>query len=164
VKTYLVFESAEGGRDAVAADRVVFLREKFRWLALIFGPLWLLWNRLWLAFFAWLAAVMALAVAAYALGLNEDAAAVVLWLPTLVIAFEGTGLLRRKLLRRRYRETGVTVAADLEDAERRYFAGWEGSAAAVAVKPAVASAPPPAMSAPPSNSVIGLFPEPGGRR
>jgi hypothetical protein len=161
VKTYLVFEPADGGRDALAADEVVFLREKFRWLALLFGPFWLLWNRLWLAFFLWLVAVLALAAASYVAGLNEEATAVVLWLPTLVIAFEGTALLRRKLLRRRYREAGVTVAADLEDAERRYFADWEGRAPLAAAKPA---APAPMISAPSSNSVVGLFPEPGGRR
>jgi hypothetical protein len=164
VKTYLVLEPAEGGRDAAAADEVVFLREKFRWLALLFGPLWLLWNRLWLAFFVWLIAILVLAAASYVTGLNEEAAAVVIWLPTLIIAFEGTELLRRKLLRRRYREVGVTVAADLEDAERRYFADWEGSAPAVSAKPSVAQPSAPAMSAPHTNPVIGLFPEPGGRR
>ncbi len=164
MKTYLVFEPAEGGRDAAAADRVVFLREKFRWLALIFGPFWLLWNCLWLAFFVWLAAILVLAVAAYIVGLNEEAAAPLMWLPTLLVAFEGTELLRRKLIRRRYREAGVTVAADLEDAERRYFANWQGSVPVVAAKPPVAPPPAPAMPASSSNSVIGLFPEPGGRR
>jgi hypothetical protein len=163
-----VFEPAEGGRDAAAADGVVFLREKFRWLALLFGPLWLLWNRLWLAFFVWLIAILVLAAAAYAAGLNEEATAVVMWLPTLIIAFEGTELLRRKLLRRRYRETRVTVAADLEDAERRYFAEWENNAPVAASKqpvaPPAAANPAAMMSASRSSSVIGLFPEPGGRR
>ncbi len=163
MKTYLVFEPAEDGRDAAAADRVVFLREKFRWLALVFGPFWLLWNRLWLALFVWLAAILVLAIAAYVVGLNEEAAAPLMWLPTLLVAFEGTELRRRKLLRRRYRETGVMVAHDLEDAERRYFVNWQGKAPAAAAKPPVAP-PPLATSAPSSNSVIGLFPEPGGRR
>ena len=163
MKTYLVFEPAEGGRDAAAADRVVFLREKFRWLALIFGPLWLLWNRLWLAFVVWLIAILKLAIVAYVFGLDEKAAAPLMWLPTLIVAFEGMELLRRKLLRRRFREAGVMVAQDLEDAERRYFADWQGSASVVATKPSVAP-PTPATSAPSSNSVIGLFPEPGGRR
>lgn len=161
MKTYLVFEPAEGGRDAAAADRVVFLREKFRWLALLFGPLWLLWNRLWLAFLFWLVAVVVIALGAYLVGLDEQATAPLLWLPTLIVAFEGTQLLRRKLLRR-HRETGVVVAQDLEDAERRYFADWEGSPSAVSAKQPVA--PPPSISVPSSNSVIGLFPEPGGRR
>ena len=159
MKTYLVFEPAEGGRDAAAADRVVFLREKFRWLALIFGPFWLLWNRLWVAFFVWLLAILVLAAAAYVVGLNEEAATALMWLPTLLVAFEGTELLRRKLLRRRYREAGVTVAADLEDAERRYFADWEGGAPAAKAKPPVVP-PTPVVSAPSSNPVIGLFPEP----
>ena len=163
MKTYLVFEPAEGGRDAAAADRVVFLREKFRWLALIFGPLWLLWNRLWLAFVVWLIAILMLAIVAYVFGLDEKAAAPLMWLPTLIVAFEGTELLRRKLLRRRFRESGVMVAQDFEDAERRYFADWQGRAPVVAAKSPVASATP-VSSAPSSNSVFGLFPEPGGRR
>jgi len=161
VKTYVVFEPADGGRDTDAADRVIFLREKFRWLALFLGPLWLLWHRLWLGFLGWLVAVVAIAFAAFAFGLDAQTAAPLLWLPTLVVAFEGSELRRRKLLRRGWREAGVIVAGDLEEAERRFFADWSARAD-VPVHRALAPRPVPPPAA--SNPVVGLFPEPGGRR
>jgi hypothetical protein len=166
LKTFLVFEPADGGRDADSADRVLFLREKFRWLALFFAPLWLLWHRLWVGFIGWLVAVSAIAIVAYVFGLTPEAAAPLLWLPTLIVAFEGTELLRRKLLRSGYRETGVRIGRDLEDAERRYFAEWSARPE-TPTKPSAERrlAPPPmAMPVPASNPVIGLFPEPGARR
>lgn len=48
MKTYLVFEPANAGRTPETAERVIFVREKFYWLALLFASLWLLANRLWL--------------------------------------------------------------------------------------------------------------------
>ena len=166
MKTFLVFEPADGGRDADSADRVLFLREKFRWLALFFAPLWLLWHRLWLGFIAWLVAVSAIAIVAYAFGLTPEAAAPLFWMPTLVVAFEGTELLRRKLLRSGYRETGVRIGRDLEDAERRYFAEWSARPDTPAKPPADRKPAPQPMAAPQlaPNPVIGLFPEPGARR
>src|SRR6478672_11524495 len=45
----------KGSKDDLAAlERAVFVREGFSWAALIVGPLWLLWNRLWLALIVWL--------------------------------------------------------------------------------------------------------------
>jgi hypothetical protein len=70
VQTFLVFEPANGGRDADSADRVQFVREKFYWSAFFFAPLWLLWHRLWLGFFGWLLAEIALGVATYAFDLD----------------------------------------------------------------------------------------------
>jgi hypothetical protein len=172
VKTFLVFEPADGGRDAAAAGRVVFLREKFHWMALLFGPLWLLAKRLWIGFLLWLVAVIALSVAAVGFGLEPQTAWPLLWLPTLIVAFEGTELLRRKLLRRGYREAGAIVAADLDEAEYRFFADWSGAPAkperetlAPVQQPRVTQSPtaPVSPSARP-NPVVGLFPEPGGRR
>jgi hypothetical protein len=173
VRTYLVFEPAGGLRNAETADAVIFLREKFSWPALFFAPLWLLWHRLWLGFIGWLAAVMLIAGAAYFLDLVPVAAAIALGLPTLVVAFEGTELRRRKLLRSDYRDAGVAIGEDIEDAERRFFQDWparaEARRAATQPAPGVLVRPPAApttASTPLSDarSVIGLFPEPGGRR
>lgn len=174
MKAFLVFEPADGGRGVSAADRVVFLREKFHWLALFFAPLWLLWNRLWLGFLLWLAAEIVLSLSIFVLGYEPQTVAPILWLPTLIVAFEGTTLLRRKLLRRGFREAGVVVAADLEEAERRFFAEWSAAPGKTELRPAAPPIPEPQPPAPrnltpavPSvrqNTVVGLFPEPGGRR
>src|SRR5260221_8049135 len=67
VKTYLVFEPQAGNHTPEEAERVVFLREKFSWPAFVFGPLWLLWNRLWLGFAFWLGAEALIGAAVTAL-------------------------------------------------------------------------------------------------
>lgn len=163
MKTFLVFEPANGGRDADSADRTVFVREKFYWLAFFFAPLWLLWHRLWLGFAGWFIAEILIAVAAYALDLDPRAAAVAGLLPSLVVAFEGSELRLRKLLRAGYRETAVVVGRDREDAERRFFAEWAGAPARLHERNESRPVVPPLPPAP-SNPVIGLFPEPGAGR
>jgi hypothetical protein len=170
LKTYLVFEPADGTGGAESADRVLFLREKFRWSALFFAPLWMLWHRLWLGLILWLAAEIVIAGAAYAAGLTPEAAAPLLWLPTLIVAFESTELLRRKLLRKGYREAAVKIGNNLEDAERRFFSEWSlrpQSRLISSVPKKSAPAPAPAvMSAPAlaTSPVVGSFPEPGIRK
>jgi hypothetical protein len=165
VKTFLVFEPANGSRDADGADRVTFVREKFYWSALFFAPLWLLWHRLWLGFTLWLVAEILLTVGAYAFDLDPRAAAVVGLLPSLIVAFEGSELRRRKLLRKRFREVAVVVGRDREDAERRFFLEWADAPPRSPSPPETrAAVPPPAPPSTPPVSVIGLFPEPGAGR
>src|SRR4051812_28041644 len=47
--------------DPAAVERVKFVREGFSWAAFFFGPLWLLFHRLWLTFLLWVVAAVALA-------------------------------------------------------------------------------------------------------
>ena len=163
MKTYLVFEPLAGARTLEAADRVVFLREKFSWPALFFTPVWLLWSRLWLSFLGWLVLTAAIAAGMTVLGLKEWAGFAAVAIPSLIAGFEATPLKRRKLLRRGFRETSVIVADDRDTAERRFFAAWIANAD----KKTERKAPPPVSvppAPPPPSGVIGLFPEPGGAR
>ena len=160
MKTYLVFEPPGGARTLEAAERVVFLREKFSWPALFFTPFWLLWSRLWFAFLGWLVLTVAIAAGMIALGLREYAGFVAVAIPSLIAGFEATALRRRKLLRRRFREVAAMVATDRDDAERRFFAAWVADADN---EPRPNVADRPAAPLPPSR-VIGLFPEPGDAR
>lgn len=171
MKSYLVMQPAGSGRDSTVVGRIVFLRESFRWLALFFAPLWMLWHRLWLALAGWLLAVVTLSMIVYGLGLEPRATAPVLWLPTLFVAFEGSELLRRKLVRRGYREVAVIVADDIEEAEQRFFADWKSSGTPVgrSASSSQVDALPSAPAATPSaalrpHRVVGLFPESGGPR
>lgn len=165
MKTFLVFEPAEGGRSEATADFVRFVREKFYWSALFFTPLWLLWHALWLAFFGWLLVVTLIAGVASWLGLDPSATAIVVWAPSFLVAFEGAELRRRKLLRHGYRDAGVAIGRDLEEAERRFFADWaERSGAGHGSRPAASPPPPVAMPPMQPGPIVGLFPEPGARR
>jgi hypothetical protein len=162
VKTYLVFEPAGGGRNLDTADRILFLREKFSWPALLFAPAWLLWHRLWLGLAGWIAVLIILAITVVILKLDSTLIMLGAYVPSLVIALEATELRRRKLLYRGYREAGVVVAADLEDAERRFFADWVTRARPA--QPAPAARSPSGPLPPEQQPVIGLFPEPGATR
>ena len=84
MKTYIVFEPPGGARTLEAAERVVFLREKFSWPALLFTPIWLLWSRLWLAFLGWAVLTVAIAVGMTALGLKDYAGFCAAAIPSLI--------------------------------------------------------------------------------
>lgn len=156
MKTYIVFEP-ENARAGDAGERTQFVQEKFSWAALFFAPLWLLLNRLWLAFVLFCAAEILIACGVYYFGFTGFGGFAALLLPPLIVAFEGAQLKRYRLHQKYYREADVVTADDLESAERRYF---ERRKLASAGTPA---APPPAFPEKPrsSFSVIGLFPERG---
>ena len=157
MRTYLVFEPDAATSDATA--RVTFVRDKFSWPALFFTPVWLLLNRLWLAFVIFCAVEVLLLVTLYYFGLQNTAADFVLLLPPLVVAFEAAQLKAFRLVRRGYREADAVLADDLEGAERRYFERRKVSPVRRDISP---SAQPPAFSDMRTpRPVIGLFPERG---
>lgn len=142
-------------------DDPVFVRDNFRWVALIAPPLWLLWYRLWpeaLVVTAILFAINGLAAS----GAAPPAIGFLSTLVSLLVALEGPAMRVASLRRRGYTETAALSANNLDEAELRYgeglddgeFAGgpWE---------------PPPI---PTGNArlrgqgpALGLFSYPGGR-
>jgi Protein of unknown function (DUF2628) len=141
-------------------DRVRFIRDGFYFWAFLFGPIWMIWNRLWLVLVIYLVASAALFAGLTTLGVSSPAQFVVGLLIAVLIGCEA-GSLRRWSLRRRWTQAGVVAATDLEDAERRFFESWAGGAPAVSTStPRSPSAP----IAPSSPDVLGLFPQPEPRR
>jgi signal transduction histidine kinase len=114
----------KGSQDDLATlERAVFVREGFSWAALIFGPLWLLWNRLWLASAVWLALEGALAIwDAYAAPAHSITAALQ-FLLHLALGFEASQLRRGALARRRFHIVGIVQGRRMMDAERAFFLG-----------------------------------------
>jgi hypothetical protein len=163
---FLVFEPADSAmpRTPEDAERVVFLREKFSWSALFFGPFWLIWHGLWLALLLWAVLAFAIAVGVAALELRESLMLVAYAIPSLLIAIDATELRRRKLLRQALQDAGVVVAQDIEIAERRFFDAWMSRGQAAPAGPRMP--PPPAPRVPPikPSPVVGLFPEAGAKR
>jgi hypothetical protein len=161
---FLVFEPADSAvpRTPEDAARVVFLREKFSWPALLFGPFWLIWHGLWLGLLLWAVLAFAIAVGVAALDLRENLMLAAYAIPSLLIAIDAAELRRRKLLRKGLRDAGVVVAEDLEIAERRFFEAWARDAEAMPSRPRT---PPPVPRVPPlkPSPVVGLFPEAGAK-
>ena len=166
---YTVHEPRQRSDDAVRdAERFVFVRDGFYFWAFLMPPIWMLWQRLWLALILYLAAVSALGAGLWALGASEGVRLLATLLVSLLVGFEAATLWRWALARRGWKNVGVVVGADLEAAERRFFDAWVLSEKAAPVsRPGTGT--PPAGSArpvrmPKAPDVVGLFPEPGAPR
>jgi hypothetical protein len=153
--------SPRKNEDVAPAERFAFVRDGFYVWAFLLGPLWMLWNRLWLVLLMYLVGTAAIQAALWALGVSGAVQFAVGFLIALLVGFEA-GTLRRWSLRRRWANVGLVVAPNQETAERRFFESW--SADAASSPPAAAAPPPSSMRMPqPAPEVIGLFPEPQSR-
>src|SRR5258708_3025909 len=51
---YTVHAPVTNGAGIAAVERFAFVRDGFHFWAAVFGPLWLIWHRLWLALIGWI--------------------------------------------------------------------------------------------------------------
>jgi hypothetical protein len=165
VKVFLVYEPASGApRTLEGAERPVFVREGFHWLAFLLPLPWLLWNRAWLGLLLWVLA-MGVIGGLMVFGIGEMAETALTLLVGLLVGMEAPHLRGASLQRRGYRLTDIVAAPSRDEAERAFFAGW---ARVVPASPMPAQDSAPALHAPllrPKPSpVLGLFPAPEGRR
>ncbi|WP_119419250.1 DUF2628 domain-containing protein [Desertibaculum subflavum] len=103
---------------------LVLVKEGFSWPALILGPIWFAWMRVW----RWLIAYLAvLAAASLGLGLLEAAeslGSVVGVAVAVLFAAQANDARRAALARRGYRFAGLARAPRLAEAERRALDRW----------------------------------------
>jgi hypothetical protein len=147
------------------AERFIFLRERFSLRAFLFGPLWMIWRRLWVVLGVYL---VGLGLAGYGLrvmGVGWLPLALMLGLVHLLIGLEAATLHRWTRVRGGWRECGVVIADDLDMAERRFFDNRTAFRPPAKPVPGLAPGQFAAAQAEPSQpDIIGLFPEPGGGR
>ena len=124
MSVYLVHLPPEGKSAVKTALGTQFVREGFRWGAFAFGPLWLLWNRLWLELFFFIVAAGLLFLGVQFWGLSDWAPSAVSFLIALFLGFEGTSMLEQKLERGNYRCADVVAGTNRDEIERRFFARW----------------------------------------
>ena len=173
---YTVHAPTANGADLAATDKFVFVRDGFHVWAMIFGPLWLIWNRLWLATIGWIIAIIALEIVLAKLGAGRAAIGSADALVALLMGFEAASLQRWTLSRRNWRQLDTVVGDDEESAERRFFDRWPAGKRGVTFDPLSVErgGPPPTRDIPgqafskppplPQGGIIGLFPEPGAPR
>jgi hypothetical protein len=150
---------------AEQTDRFIFLYERFSLGAFLFGPLWMIWRRLWLVLILYLAGVGLIGYGLRFLGTGWTVVAFVLVLGHLLLGLEATSLVRWTRTRHGWRECGVVIADDLDMAERRFFDSRAAPRPAANPVPVIAPGQLPAAPVGPSQpDIIGLFPEPGGGR
>jgi hypothetical protein len=104
-----------------APERIVFLRDGFSIWAFIFGPLWFMWKRAWLAAVLWSLVLAALAGLGALLKIPVDAMSFAALAMAVFLGFEGARLLAWSLQRRGYVENDVVIGENEEEAELIYF-------------------------------------------
>ncbi|MBI1868148.1 MAG: DUF2628 domain-containing protein [Methylocystis sp.] len=140
--------------EAASAEQIVFLRDGFSMSAFVFGPLWLAWNRAWLAASLSLLALILLTAAGSRLELPSAAISVAGIAVSLAFALEGSRLVAWTLARRGYVESAVVVGENLDEVEEAFFNSWR-AAAPVAPPLAPAASPSAASSSEPVVSGLG---------
>jgi hypothetical protein len=140
-------------------ERFAFVRDGFSFSAFLFGPLWMLWHRMWLVLLGYIGVSAALELIFSLLGTAAGPRLVASFLLALLVGMEAATLRRFTLGRRRWTNLGVIVADDIEAAERRFFDVWvkSGGAAPRAVSESHS------RQLAPAPDVIGLFPQPGAQ-
>ncbi|XWN32133.1 MAG: DUF2628 domain-containing protein [Devosia sp.] len=104
-------------------ERTRFVRDGFAWLAFLFGPLWLLYHRMWLVFVGLMVVSLAL-VMAMATFVDESAGPFAIFALQFWIGFEGRSLRRWSLARKGWTLMAVVEAKRKINAERRYFTAY----------------------------------------
>lgn len=99
----------------------VLIREGFNWAAFLFGPLWALCNRLWIATFGTALVIIIVSAPMDALDLSLIVQTIVSLAIAVLFGAHGNDWHRRGLARRGFRETGVVAARNYEEALARYL-------------------------------------------
>ena len=165
---YTVHAPLAGRDGSAAADRFVFVRDGFHLWAAVFGALWFLVHRLWLALVAYLVVMTLATVGVAMLPIGNDIRTLILVMVALLVGFEAASLWRWTLSRGRWRQIDVVVARNRHDAEHRFFERWMAGGAAATDSRAGdrGGAAPPKTFGPTGGAgeIMGLFPQPGSSR
>ena len=173
---YTVHAPTAYAADFRATDKFVFVRDGFHFWAMIFGALWLLWNRLWLALIGYLIFVAAFNAGLSSLGIGRSSIVFADLVIALLMGFEASSLRRWTLSRGKWRQLDIVIADDEDTAERRFFERWSKTQRGIVndQRAVDRGGPPPTRDVPgqrfsdppplPQGGIIGLFPEPGGPR
>jgi hypothetical protein len=111
-----LFHVQAPGTSPDALSRAIFVRDGFSKWAFLFGPLWLLYHRLWLALLVWIGGEIVLFMLIAPHVTPGDVLLLDL-LARLWLAFDGS----RLRLSRRAALDDVVVARDLGEAESIFF-------------------------------------------
>jgi len=124
---YSIFEKPQGKAAKNRAPRPVLpvaVADRFSWTAMLFTPLFALFNGLWLLLGFWIALVLGLAYVSRVIG--PDAAVALYALVALFLGFEAPAFRRDGLLARGFVWRGDVVASGEDLATHDYLAVTAG--------------------------------------
>ena len=159
--TYTVHVPSGLDNDVKRAERTIFVREGFNLPAFLFGPLFLVYRRLWRALLAWCGAVVAFSGLAHVLALPIGVTLLLILVLASLTGLEANEARRQALGRRGYIGSALVTETTRSSVERTFFAGhfagYLGSSAGVGRLVPRAPAFP---TGPGHRHVIGSFPQP----
>ncbi|MBI3673243.1 MAG: DUF2628 domain-containing protein [Rhizobiales bacterium] len=104
-------------------EDAVFVADGFSGWAFLFGPVWALWHRMWVAAAILLAVQAAISVSGPLAGFGDLTVASMGLAASLIFGFEAQALRMAALRRAGWKETGLATGASTEEAELNYFLG-----------------------------------------
>jgi hypothetical protein len=123
--TFTVHEPPDPPADRIErADRLLFVKDGFSWMAALFAPLWILMHRLWWALLGYVLAVAALHSLQFLGGFSESTTGLMTFALNLLVGFEADTLRRWALDRKGWHMLGSVSGRTVDECERRFFDGW----------------------------------------
>jgi hypothetical protein len=109
----------QGDRPQSVAE-AAFVRQAFSWKAFFFGPLWLLWHRLWAGLALW-AAAYSILIAASLTVVSAGAGLFMFFALQMLLGLEANRLREVKLGRQGYRLVEIISAPACDEAEIAFY-------------------------------------------
>ena len=106
------------------AEKLEFVRDGFTWLAGFLPPVWMAFNRLWIALLVYLLALFALTLLLRAFGVDQSMIGLITLAANIVIGFEADSIKRWTLERRGWGELGTVTGRNRAECVRRFFDSW----------------------------------------
>ncbi len=126
--SFTVHEAPERPADRIArAEALTFVRDGFTWPAFLWGPGWLLEQKIWTGLLAYAGVIAALSAAWWIFDAPWQILALVLLAVHLLIGSEADELARAQLTARGWTLIGQVTGTSALDCERRFFDRWLGS-------------------------------------
>lgn len=121
---YTVHEPPNGPANRLeSAERLVFVKDGYSWLAALVPPLWLLFKRMWLELAIYAGGTGLMVWALTAMGATNTSNALLL-IVQIIFGFEAGALYSASLERRGWRLVGTVAGRNSEDCERRFLEAW----------------------------------------
>jgi Protein of unknown function (DUF2628) len=106
------------------AERLAFVKDGYNWVAAAWPPFWMLGQKLWWAFAAYLAIAVAITFGLAALGVSPTMVGLLFLALHLLIGLEADSIVRWNLDRTGWQVVGTVVGRNLAECERRFFDDW----------------------------------------
>jgi hypothetical protein len=106
------------------ADRLMFVKDGYHWVAATWPPFWFIGQGLWLPLAAYVGVVAVGAWALASLGMTAGVIGTILVALHLLIGLEADSIVRWNLDRTGWQVVGTVVGRNLAECERRFFDDW----------------------------------------